>query len=287
MNPASAIALSTIRLEASGAGMQSVGTGYCYLFEGEIDGQQKNVPVIITNKHVVAGASDLNFQIQIIPENAVISEAGTAKDERPFSVHFQNLQSNLVMHPDQKIDLCAIPIGQLLYSSPPQIPVGFRLKNSFVTRAWHLPKNEAEYLRPIEPILMIGYPNGLWDPLNNRPIFRQGTTASHALLRWIGNREFVIDAACFPGSSGSPVFLFEDGMFRGSADSYTPGTRIRFLGTLWGGPVVDAKGRLEPRPIPTSVQDIPVISIMMNLGYVVHASALDDIEALFFPQPKT
>ncbi len=58
---------------------------------------------------------------------------------------------------------------------------------------------------------MVGYPVGLWDSVNNMPILRRGSTAT--LLDWTyeGRQEFVIDAACFPGSSGSPVFKYTVG----------------------------------------------------------------------------
>lgn len=58
---------------------------------------------------------------------------------------------------------------------------------------------------------MIGYPNGLWDSVNNMPIVRRGTMATNISLNHNDKREFVIDAACFPGSSGSPVVLFNKG----------------------------------------------------------------------------
>ena len=38
--------------------------------------------------------------------------------------------------------------------------------------------NESE-LSAVEEILMIGYPNGLWDAVNNYPLIRRGVTASH------------------------------------------------------------------------------------------------------------
>jgi hypothetical protein len=154
------------------------------------------------------------------------------------------------------------------------------LKHAFVDTAWRMSPEAASYTRPIEPVLMVGYPNGLWDETNNRPITRQGSTASHPLHNWNGERTFVIDAACFGGSSGSPVFLYEDGLFRTAADTYTPGTRIVLLGALYAGPMVTAEGRLVPRPIPTSTIAVPQINLMMNLGYVVQADAIDDLRPI-------
>jgi len=57
---------------------------------------------------------------------------------------------------------------------------------------------------------MIGYPNGLWDHVNNLPLIRRGITASHPGVDYQiegqnGPGVTVIDMACFPDSSGSPV----------------------------------------------------------------------------------
>ena len=59
----------------------------------------------------------------------------------------------------------------------------------------------------VEDVLMIGYPNGLWDTTHNMPIIRRGTIATDIKLDYNEKKEFVIDAACFPGSSGSPVLF--------------------------------------------------------------------------------
>jgi len=73
-------------------------------------------------------------------------------------------------------------------------------------------------------------------------------------------------------------------MFRVRDGAFTPGTRVKLLGTLWGGPTVDAHGVLVDKEIPTSIpignEKIPVVKTMMNLGYVIHADALNDFVPL-------
>ncbi|MGE8499376.1 MAG: S1 family peptidase [Pseudomonas sp.] len=279
LNPATKISLCTVRLESVGEKSSSVGTGYCYFFNflNEQNGQMALVPAIVTNKHVVDGANLIKAVFQIIKQGAVIKEDAHADEEEQQEFHFTNMEFGIVHHPDPKVDLCIILLGQMLSS----VKQGYGIKNQFIDRSWHLDEEMKPQVRPIEPIAMIGYPNGLWDEMNNRPIARRGQTASHALKHWNGERQFVIDAACFPGSSGSPVFLFEDGLFRSGGNAYTPGTRAKLIGTLWGGPVLTAEGKLVPRAIPTSfeeegVEKIPVMRLMMNLGFVVHADAIDD-----------
>jgi hypothetical protein len=271
LNPATRVALCTTRLECTGAGVRSFGTGYHYLFVAPGDDA---IPTIITNKHVVNGATQIRVELQLMPVGGdnEVKEDGSVAGEVRYPMILEALDSLVVPHPDPAIDLCAILIGPVTNS----LPAGLALKNYNLSRSMHISEDDAKYIRPVEPVLMIGYPNGLWDQVNNRPLARQGLTASHPLIKWMGSRQFVIDAACFPGSSGSPVFLYEDGMYRVGHDGYTPGTRARLLGTLWGGPTITAEGRLEPRAIPTST-NVPVVPLMMNLGYVIHASALDDL----------
>ena len=67
---------------------------------------------------------------------------------------------------------------------------------------------DLEGLAAIEDVIMIGYPIGLLDSHNNLPVARKGITATDPVKDYEGRKEFMIDLACFPGSSGSPVFLY-------------------------------------------------------------------------------
>jgi hypothetical protein len=69
---------------------------------------------------------------------------------------------------------------------------------------------------PSEDILMIGYPNGLWDNVNCIPYFKKGMTATHPFINYKGNEEFVMDISVYPGSSGSPVFLLTENFYQKS-----------------------------------------------------------------------
>lgn len=84
---------------------------------------------------------------------------------------------------------------------------------------------------------MIGYPNGIWDSVNNMPIIRKGITATHPRLNYNGRKKFMIDAACFHGSSGSPVLLFNTGTYATKDGNTTIGTRIMLLGILCGSSI--------------------------------------------------
>ncbi|PVX84363.1 S1 family peptidase [Paraburkholderia unamae] len=278
MNPATAISLCTLRLSCTNGGASGTGTGFLYMFRVPVqqEGQEQtfDVPMIITNKHVVQNMTRLETPITLRPrEAAAMTDAAVGADDVHLGYLVENLQETISFHPDPQIDLCAIPLLPFLV----QIPPNLMLRHTLVTRDWRLSNEELSYTRPIEPVVMIGYPTGLWNEVDNRPIARRGLTASHPTQRWNGERKFLIDAACFPGSSGSPVFLFEDGMYRSGADGYTPGTRAKLIGVLFAGPLFTQQGRFEQRVIPTAVGTVPIVDAMMNLGYVVHADTLDDL----------
>jgi V8-like Glu-specific endopeptidase len=275
MNLATKISLSTVRLECTGRNMSSVGTGYLYYYKlenGDI------FPVIVTNKHVIANATKIKTEFHVIAQGAHVGDDGLADFEEKLNVEIDDFENETLFHPSNDIDLCIILLGKTLN----RIRSGYGVKNVFLDKSWHVESALESIIRPIETIVMIGYPNGLWDEVNNRPIARRGLTASHPLKPWNGKRQFMIDAACFPGSSGSPVFLYEDGLYRNNAGTFVPGTRAKLLGTLFSGPQITSSGKLIDVPIPTTtlskaeMEQIPIIQTMMNLGNVLHASLLDD-----------
>lgn len=184
----------------------------------------------------------------------------------------------MLPHPSATVDLCAFALGPILTMVQAR---GEELRHSFLNHLYQADTQLRLILRAIEPIVMVGYPSGIWDSVNNAPLVRRGSTATHPIVRYENRPEFLIDAACFPGSSGSPVFLFEDGTYRTGSNGLTPGTRIALLGVLYAGPQFTAEGRLEPRPIPHNVTHAPITSMPMNLGYVIQAKEIDVVAAEF------
>ena len=269
------ITLSTLRLQCTGAAGVATGTGFLFSFAFPELGADVEVVTIITNKHVLQGATELATWVTLIPKGTI--EAMDDSCRIPGAQHQQitiaNPFARTAHHPSPGVDLCAIAVSDVWAD----IVQRHSVRHTVLGEGW-LPSPELRnILRPIEPIVMVEYPNGLWDEANNLPVVRNGLTGSHPLIDWNQQKKFLVDAACFPGSSGSPVFLFQDGMFRASAENYSPGTRASLLGVLWGGPLFKYEGKIEQQPIPTGTTGVPVISAMMNLGYVVRA---DEILAL-------
>jgi hypothetical protein len=138
-------------------------------------------------------------------------------------------------------------------------------------------------LPDIQQVLVIGYPNGLWDHFNNMPIARRGTTATHALARYAGKRNFLVDVAAFQGSSGSPVYAYESPMFRQPDGSFSPGTKAAFLGIVWGVVERTVSGELKTIEIPSALAQVPVVQTSLNLAIALHADAVRDIDEIIFP----
>ncbi len=123
---------------------------------------------------------------------------------------------------------------------------------------------------------MVGYPIGLWDKTNNLPIIRRGISATHPGIDWEGKSIQIADIACFPGSSGSPVLIVDEGSYKSKSGGMVLGSdRIVLLGALYAGPQWTAEGDVKIREIPTSRERITVeTGVMIHLGYIVKAKEI-------------
>jgi len=267
INPIEQLIHSTVRIECDlGGGAISTGTGYFYVF---FEDEEKHIPCIVTNKHVVRGALKGVINLTV------------ANDGKPLLGNFKsftidNFESQCIFHDDENIDLAIFPIAPLLHQAEKE-------KESFhyipLTKSAIATDELLNSLSSMEDIVMIGYPNGIWDSTHNLPIIRRGITATHPRLCYNGKPEFVIDAACFPGSSGSPVFLANLGSYMDASGALCAGSRVALLGTLYAGPIKKATGEIEVIKVPTNTKAISKTDIMINLGYVIQGSKLIDFES--------
>ena len=86
--------------------------------------------------------------------------------------------------------------------------------------------------------------------------------------------------ACFPGSSGSPVFLANFGNYSDRKGNLIMGTRIKLLGVLYAGPQHTASGEIVLAPVPTQNKPMTFTSMPNNLGYVIKAVELEALELI-------
>lgn len=268
LSPAEQFAHSTVRIECDLAD-GGVGTGTGFFYSLDRNGDQ-HIPVIVTNKHVVEGAVKGRFLLTL-HNGADGPSIGNVK-----AYELDSFQSRWLPHPDPDVDLCVMPIAHLLHEAEKTNTRFFfvTMDKSLIPTA-----SDLEDMLGLETIVMVGYPNGLWDKVNNLPIFRQGVLATDFKHDWNGRKEFLIDAACFPGSSGSPVLLFEVGSYQ-TRNALVMGSRIKLLGILYAGPQHTIHGDIKIVTVPTQQKPISIAAIPNNLGIIIKASQLNAFEGM-------
>jgi hypothetical protein len=270
LTPVEQLAFSTVRIETDQIdGSKGTGTGFFYAIKQQDNGQ--NIPVIVTNKHVIKDASKGRFRFTL--KNA----EGLPDIKSHFTIDLDNFEKGWVSHPVSDIDLCVLPIATLLHLAEAQGKKFF-----FIALDKNLLPTQEDYdsMFGMDEITMIGYPNGIWDEANNFPVFRKGITATNPKYDWNGKKEFLIDCACFPGSSGSPVLLANMGGYY-SRGGLMIGPRIKLLGILYAGPQHTVTGEIEIVDIPVSQKPISVSHIPNNLGIVIKSELLKDFDTVF------
>ncbi len=271
LTPVEQLAFSTVRIETDlddrGIG---TGTGFFYSVKQQEDGQ--HIPVIVTNKHVIKNATKGRFKLTL--QNS----EGLPDIRNHMAIELDGFEQRWVHHPDTGIDLCIMPIAPLLRLAEEQ-----GRKFFFITMDKSLLPTNEDYdsIFGMDDITMIGYPNGIWDEANNFPVFRKGITATNPKYDWNGKKEFLIDCACFPGSSGSPVLLVNIGGYFTRSGMNLGSNRVKLLGILYAGPQHTATGEIEIVDVPITQRPIAISRIPNNLGIVIKSELLKDFDAVF------
>ena len=247
---------NTVRLVASD---RSSWTGYFYNFV--ID--NKIVPVIITNKHVVNYNSNETMTFYLHLRN------GENESNESYQV---TLTLNWIFHSKKDLCFCFVnPVFEFVKKQTGKDVFYIAIDETILPSQKML-----EELSALEELVMVGYPIGLWDKNNNFTIFRKGYTASHPAIDFNESGIGLVDMACFPGSSGSPIYILNEGGYKDKVGNLNWGqSRIIFIGTLFSGPIYDATGKLVVTDIPTSNQVVEShTGIMVNLGYYIKSSEI-------------
>jgi len=262
------LAYSTIRIEVSNGKESGVGTGFFFRF---LEKDTLNVPAIVTNKHVVRGMTKGAFIF------SSVNKDGTPNNKKHIPVVLDNFEKLWIMDPNPNVDLAIMPIQPLLEEATKKglKPFFISLDKSLIPS-----DDQLKQLSAVEDILMVGYPIGLWDEVNNYPLYRKGITASYVAIDYNGKSEFLIDAASFPGSSGSPVFLANIGNYVDKKGNTNISTRFYLLGILYAGPQYTTQGEIVVVDVPTKKDTLVVSSIPTNLGYVIKSKRLLDFDPI-------
>lgn len=269
LSPSEQLTFSTARIECETAGGLSTGTGFFFRF---LDDGTTHVPAFVTNKHVIKGAKRGKFHLTLLGPN------GEPQTGKHIAVILDNFESRWIPHPDSAVDLCVMPIAPLLNEAS---AAGHQFFYIALDKSLVPSVTELNDLSAMEDVVMIGYPNGIWDAVNNMPIIRRGVTATHPNIDYEGRKEFMIDAACFPGSSGSPVFLFNIGGWASRQGGMViGGARIKLLGALYAGPQHTATGEIQIVNVPTQQTPVAISRIPNNLGLVLKSQRILDFDPI-------
>lgn len=206
-----------------------------------------SVPLLVTNHHVVANAKRSLIEM-IERDGDRPNREKRVRVELPAELLLQNVSAEL--------DIALIPLGAALNQiEAVGRPAFFRSITPDI-----IPSAEVlADLAAMEDIVFIGYPSGLRDETNANPLIRRGITSTPVWNDYHGRPTFLIDAGVFPGSSGSPVFILNQGAYA-TKDGLVVGSRILFLGMICQSMVRTDAGS----------------QTFLGLGEVLRSSALRD-----------
>jgi len=208
-------------------GNNTAGTGFFFSYNGCV--------FLITNKHVIKDMSTGSFSLLQSNNNTVdnVPVFGAKED-------FHFLNSEFIGHPNPNIDVTVMNISQKMndyYTSGKSLYLHHVSKDLMPT-----PLDYETIISPIENIIFVGYPDGLHDTNNNLPIVRRGITASPCFYDFKGKnsrnediggeKTFLVDASVFPGSSGSPVFIYYPWIYPDQNGNLNIGSKLFFLGII-------------------------------------------------------
>jgi hypothetical protein len=260
---------STIRLSIG----TSTATGFFY----ELNTPKKTV-IVISNRHFaeqVDSLSKLDFSKNSITQQTqflIHVDDGTNKQ----------ISENIEWFLHPSADLAFFVLEKALRNHPLPANVNYlvlRVNPNMIPT-----QTQLNALTALENVIMVGYPNGLYDSVNNYPLFRTGKTATHPAIDYNGKKKAILDMACLPGSSGSPVFVFDEGWIHHKNGGMSAGSRIFFLGIENSMPTRYSKSVYKKTILPDgkisyNQTDEYIVEEDMNLGYYIKSSEISGFNA--------
>jgi hypothetical protein len=246
---------ATVKISGFNRGsLVSTGTGFLFAFAPDENGA---ILSVVTNKHVIKDIEEISITLHVGIDGFPSGET--------IECRLENFPDLITMHPSEEIDLCAFPISLFADQAAAN-------GKNLILPALHedlIPTSEEwRSFDAIENIKMIGCPNGIYDDTNKIAIVRSGITATPLFNNYNDKSEFMVDIACFPGSSGSPVIILDKiyNSINGKMDAIS---RHYLVGILYAGPTIENEGELGL----SSTARI-ITRTMMHLGNVIKSSEL-------------
>lgn len=266
---------STVRIEGRTFDPESkqlapnISRSTAFVFAFDLEGGAR-FPVLVTCRHAVEGRNIFNFAFHAEDKDRKPLPGGVIK------LNDFRLDESWVFHPNPDIDLAVLPIGHWLH----QLRAGgMPVHLSFISESMIPSTSEIERLAPIEDIITVGYPKGVWDERNNMPISRRGVTATSCTVDYEGRPEFLIDIATFDGSSGRPAFLYKDVVATSKTNDRPIFAKVFYL----LGIVHQTRFFMEDVPLVSGdeiTQAKARMPIYLHLGRVQHSRVLLDFKPL-------
>ncbi|MBU0478030.1 serine protease [bacterium] len=260
------VRIETECIDKDGKIVNDVGTGFIVSYKWS----DKEGLFLVTNKHVVKNAQKAKFFfIQSDGKCPILGKA--------YNIKLDNIQKMWYGHPNDKIDVTVMPLAVIISETQKRNwKIFFRTVSKDL-----LPTSEQENdLDAIEEVVFVGYPSGIYDSVNFLPVIRRGMTATPVKINYSGLPQFLIDAAVFPGSSGSPVFIFNKGSYSPRKGGLVVGSRLIFLGLISETYLRKEEGKWDFVDIPTRLTPVVKTQQMVDLGIVIKAATVfETIEA--------
>lgn len=249
---------TTVRIDTvDAAGKRGAGTGFFFSHKSG----EATYRFIVTNKHVAHGMSAVRLTLLKRDGDKPLLGNG-------FSVEIPGGSNAWHGHPDPSVDIAVMPLSPLetQIKQVAGVDVFYRLVASEMIPT----AEQVEAIDAIEEVTFVGYPNGIWDCQNLLPVARRGTTASPFAVDFENTPRFLIDASVFGGSSGSPVFIFNQGVFTNKRGAVL-GSRLLFVGVIAKVYFRTELNEVVAVPVPTLNQPMARQHEMLDLGVVFKA----------------
>jgi len=223
-----------------------------------------NFLFVVTNRHLVEGVRQGGLVF-------TQKRNGQPLLGQRFQINIEEFPQAWFLHPDPSVDLAIVPLRPLEAAARER---GIELYYHAIDTRLAPDAQRLAALDALEDVLFVGYPSGVWDQVNLMPILRRGTTATPIALDFEGRAEFLIDAAVYPGSSGSPVFVVSPETLRGHAGA----RKFLFAGVVAAVFFREEANRIASMPVPANQGAATIGSEMIDLGLVIKSQAI--IEAI-------
>jgi Trypsin-like peptidase domain len=256
---------TTLRVTYEQEGQGASATAFVYSVRAErVDNPADagDVHLLVTNRHVAEEAGD-KLTVWFMRAGA----DGQPALGETCAVEMTLPPGSWFLHTNPNVDVAVTPLHSMLETMKAN---GFDAFYRAAPAAMALSDTNVGDLDAGEIVTFVGYPSGLYDRANATPIMRRGFTATPVALDYNGLPLFLIDASVFPGSSGSPVFIVNQGSWSPRQGGMVVGTRLILLGVVAAMHSRYVEAEIVQTRVGILVQD-PI-----NLGLVFKAGAIDE-----------